>query len=42
MTEPVALPFWLFALLLCLALWSVLVLLLAPGMRWFLRRRITD
>ncbi len=40
MTEPVALPFWLFALLLCLALWSVLVLLLAPGMRWFLRRRI--
>ena len=27
MTDPVALPFWLFALLLCLALWSVLVLL---------------
>ena len=40
MTDPVALPFWLFALLLCLAAWSVLVLLLAPGMRWFLRRRI--
>ena len=40
MTDPVALPFWLFALLLGLAGWSVLVLLLAPGMRWFLRRRI--
>ena len=40
MTEPVALPFWLFALLLALAGWSVLVLLLAPSMRWFLRRRI--
>jgi glycerol-3-phosphate O-acyltransferase len=40
MTDPVALPFWLFALLLGLAGWSVLVLLLAPGMRWFLRRRV--
>jgi len=40
MTEPVTLPFWLFAVLVALAGWSVLVLLLAPSMRWFLRRRI--
>ena len=40
MSDPIVLPFWLFALLLGLAAWSVLVLLLAPGMRWFLRRRI--
>ena len=40
MSDTVALPFWLFALLLALAGWAVLVLLLAPGMRWLLRRRI--
>ncbi len=40
MTDPVALPLWLVVLLAGLAGWSVLVLLLAPGMRWFLRRRI--
>ena len=40
MTDPVALPLWLVLLLSALAGWSVLVLLLAPGMRWFLRRRI--
>ena len=33
-------PLWLVALLGVLAGWSVLVLILAPGMRWFLRRRI--
>jgi glycerol-3-phosphate O-acyltransferase len=40
MTDPVVLPLWLAVLLGGLAGWSVLVLLLAPGMRWFLRRRI--
>ncbi len=40
MTELVALPRWLFLLMAGLAGWSVLVLMLAPGMRWFLRRRL--
>ncbi len=40
MTDPVAVPLWLLVALVGLAAWSVLVLLLAPGMRWFLRRRI--
>ena len=40
MTQSVTLPLWLFVVLAALALWSVLVLLLAPWMRWFLRRRI--
>ncbi len=40
MNDPISLPLWLFIVLLALAAWSVLVLLLAPGMRWFLRRRI--
>jgi len=40
MNDPVALPLWLFALLVVLAGWAALVLLLAPGMRWFFRRRI--
>ncbi len=40
MTDPVTLPLWFVVLLAALAAWSVLVLLLAPGMRWFLRRRI--
>jgi glycerol-3-phosphate O-acyltransferase len=40
MTDPVTLPLWLALLLAALAGWSLLVLLLVPGMRWFLRRRI--
>lgn len=40
MTQTVALPLWLVAILVALAGWAALVLLLAPGMRWFFRRRI--
>ncbi|MEZ5728069.1 MAG: 1-acyl-sn-glycerol-3-phosphate acyltransferase [Burkholderiaceae bacterium] len=40
LTEPVTLPLWAFIALSALALWSLMVLLLAPGMRWFLRRRV--
>ena len=40
MTQTITLPLWAFAILALLAAWSVLVLLLAPGMRWFFRRRI--
>jgi glycerol-3-phosphate O-acyltransferase len=36
----VTLPLWAFAVLAALAGWAVLVLLLAPGMRWYFRRRI--
>lgn len=40
LTQTVSIPLWLFAVLALLALWAALVLLLAPGMRWFLRRRV--
>src|SRR4051812_35006795 len=40
MTQPVTLPLWLAVVLTVLALWSVLVLLLAPSARWFVRRRL--
>ena len=40
MNEPVTLPLWSLLLLAALAGWAALVLLLAPGMRWFFRRRI--
>jgi len=40
MNEQIAIPFWIFVLLVSLAGWAVLVMLLAPGMRWFFRRRI--
>ena len=40
MTDTVAVPFWLLLLVVALACWSVLVLLLAPSMRWYLRRRL--
>jgi glycerol-3-phosphate O-acyltransferase len=40
MTDPVTLPLWLALMLVALAAWSLLVLLLLPSMRWFLRRRI--
>lgn len=40
MSGTVTLPWWLFLLLAAFAGWAVLVLILAPGMRWFFRRRI--
>ena len=40
MTQTVALPLWLVVVMGALAGWAALVLLLAPGMRWFFRRRI--
>jgi glycerol-3-phosphate O-acyltransferase len=40
MTQTVALPLWLVVVMASLAGWAALVLLLAPGMRWFFRRRI--
>ena len=42
MNEPVTLPLWAFIILAALAAWAALVLLLAPGMRWFFRRRINS
>jgi glycerol-3-phosphate O-acyltransferase len=38
--ESVTLPFWLFVLLLVLALWALLERLLVPGARWYFRRRV--
>ncbi|HRZ10708.1 MAG TPA: 1-acyl-sn-glycerol-3-phosphate acyltransferase, partial [Gemmatimonadales bacterium] len=40
MSDTVTLPWWAFLILAGLAGWAALVLLLAPGMRWFFRRRI--
>ncbi len=40
MTRTVTLPLWAFLLLAFLAGWAALVLVFAPGMRWFFRRRI--
>jgi glycerol-3-phosphate O-acyltransferase len=40
LTQTISIPLWLFAILALLAMWAALVLLLAPGMRWFLRRRV--
>ena len=40
MAEVVSVPLWLFLIIALLAAWAVGVLLLAPGMRWFFRRRI--
>jgi glycerol-3-phosphate O-acyltransferase len=40
LTQTVSVPLWLFAILLLFAMWAALVLLLAPGMRWFFRRRV--
>ena len=39
MTSQVTLPLWLVLIAGALALWSVLALLLLPGVRWFLHRR---
>jgi glycerol-3-phosphate O-acyltransferase len=38
--QTVSVPLWLFAAMLLLALWAALVLLLAPGVRWYFRRRV--
>ena len=40
MLTPVTLPLWLFVPIAALAAWAVAVMLLAPGLRWFFRRRI--
>ena len=40
MAASVAVPLWLFVIMALLAAWAAGVLLLAPGMRWFFRRRI--
>jgi glycerol-3-phosphate O-acyltransferase len=40
MDASISVPLWLFVLMALLALWAAGVLLLAPGMRWFFRRRI--
>src|ERR1700689_4047325 len=42
LTQTVSVPLWLFAILLLFALWAALALLLAPGMRWFFRRRVNQ
>ncbi len=36
----ITLPLWLFIVFIAFAGWAALVLLLAPGMRWYFRRRI--
>ena len=40
MTGTIALPVWFAALAGALALWAILYLLLIPGGRWFVRRRV--
>jgi glycerol-3-phosphate O-acyltransferase len=40
MTGTVALPTWIFVLLLLLAAWALLDRLLMPGVRWYLRRKM--
>jgi len=40
MTQTVALPVWLLAVLILFAAWAVLDRLLLPGVRWYFRRRI--
>ena len=40
MTDTVALPFWLFAVLAAIAAWAVLERLLVPSVRFLLRRRV--
>ena len=40
MDASISVPLWLFVIMALLAAWAAGVLLLAPGMRWFFRRRI--
>lgn len=42
MGDSITLPLWLFAIIAVLAAWAAGVLILAPGMRWFFRRRINN
>jgi glycerol-3-phosphate O-acyltransferase len=42
LTQIISVPLWLFAILALLAMWAALVLLLAPGLRWFFRRRVNQ
>ncbi len=41
MAETIAIPLWLAALLLLLVVWLLLDKLLLPGVRWFMRRRVS-
>jgi len=40
MTDSVTLPWWLFLLIVALAVWATLERVLVPGVRWWLRRRV--
>lgn len=40
MSEVVALPFWLVVILVVLSVWWGIERLIAPGLRWYLRRRV--
>src|SRR5262245_42623783 len=40
MMEQVTLPLWIFILLVLLAVWAALDLMLLPGVRWYLRRKV--
>ena len=40
MSEPVAVPLWLFLAIAAFALWSLVDRLLVPSVRWLLRRRL--
>ena len=40
MTEPVAIPLWLFVVLVALSLFAALEWFLLPGVRWYLRRKV--
>ena len=40
MHSPISLPTWAFAIVLALAIWTVLERMLVPGARWVLRRRL--
>ena len=42
MGEQVSVPFWLFCILVCLALVALLDRLFLPGLRWFLKRKVKD
>ena len=42
MNAPVTLPLWIIVVLVAASAWTLLVLLLAPGMRWFFRQLDVD
>jgi len=39
-TEPIAIPLWLFVVLVALSLFAALEWFLLPGVRWYLRRKV--